>query len=122
LRALKAARGRQSAADVVVHRWDLPFLSERLREERYSVDQESLRRYFPPGPTLAWLLDVSAALSRLRFDEARVPVWHDDVRYFDVHDAETAAFIGGIFVDLYPPQGKIPDPAAVPRGGGSRAA
>jgi thimet oligopeptidase len=53
LRALKATRARQSAGDVVVHRWDLSFLSERLREERYSVDQESLRRYFPPGPTLA---------------------------------------------------------------------
>jgi thimet oligopeptidase len=122
LRALKAARAHPSSRDVVVHRWDLSFLSERLREERYSVDQESLRRYFPPGPTLAWLLDVSASLYGLRFDEARVPVWHDDVRYFDVHDAETGAFIGGIYVDLYPREGKFPHAAAWPVRGVSRKA
>ena len=122
LRALKATRVRQSAADVVVHRWDLSFLSERLREERYRVDQESLRRYFPPGPTLAWLLDVSASLYGLRFDEARVPVWDDDVRYFDVHDAETGTFIGGIYFDLYPREGKFPHAAAWPVRGVSRKA
>jgi len=122
LRALKATRARQSASDVVVHRWDLPFLSERLREERYKVDQESLRRYFPPDPTLAWLLDVSASLYGLRFDEARVPVWDDDVRYFDVHDAETGAFVGGIYFDLYPREGKFPHAAAWPVRGVSRKA
>jgi thimet oligopeptidase len=122
LRGLKASRAHKSSRDVVVNRWDLPFLSERLREERYSVDQESLRRYFPPDPTLAWLLDVSAALYGLRFEEARVPVWHDDVRYFDVHDAETGAFVGGIYFDLYPREGKFPHAAAWPVRGVSRKA
>jgi thimet oligopeptidase len=121
LRVLKATRAGKSA-NVLVHRWDLPFLSERLREERYKVDQESLRRYFPPDATLAWLLDVSSSLYGLRFDEARVPVWHDDVRYFDVHDAETGAFIGGIYVDLYPREGKFPHAAAWPVRGVSRKA
>ena len=49
LRALKAARlGRRRRADGPSTRWDIAFLSERLREQRYSVDQESLRKYFPP--------------------------------------------------------------------------
>src|SRR5262245_46019121 len=122
LRALKATRAHQSARDATVHRWDLSFLSERLREARYNVDQESLRRYFPPGPTLTWLLDVSASLYGLRFDEVRVPVWHDDVRYVDVFDAETNAFIGGIYFDLYPREGKFPHAAAWPVRGVSRKA
>ena len=51
-----------------------------------------------------------------------MPVWHDDVRYFDVHDAETGAFIGGIYFDLYPREGKFPHAAAWPVRGVSRKA
>ena len=79
LRALKAQRAGVPADQVTVHRWDVPFLSERLREARYRVDQESMRRHFPPGATIEWLLDVAAALYGIRFEAARVPVWHEDV-------------------------------------------
>jgi thimet oligopeptidase len=122
LRAVKAARDGRAPVDTVVARWDVPFLSERLREQRYSVDQESLRKYFPPRAALAWLLDVSAALYGLRFEPATVPVWHEDVFYYDVADADTGAFVGGIYFDLYPREGKFPHAAAWPvRGVGRRA-
>jgi Zn-dependent oligopeptidase len=122
LRALKAQRTGRPVSEVTVYRWDVPFLSERLREERYAIDQESLRAYFPPAPTLAWLLDVSGALYGLRFDVASVPVWHEEVLYYDVLDAETGAFIGGIYFDLYPREGKFPHAAAWPVRGVSRKA
>jgi thimet oligopeptidase len=122
LRALKAQRTGTPVQDVTVYRWDVPFLSERLREQRYNVDQESLRAYFPPTPTLAWLLDVSGALYGLRFGAASVPVWHEEVIYYDVHDAETGAFVGGIYFDLYPREGKFPHAAAWPVRGVSRKA
>jgi len=122
LRALKAQRTGTPVDDVTVYRWDVPFLSERLREQRYNVDQESLRAYFPPTPTLAWLLDVSGALYGLKFEAASVPVWHEEVLYYDVHDAETGAFVGGIYFDLYPREGKFPHAAAWPVRGVSRKA
>ena len=122
LRALKAQRAGTPVQDVTVYRWDVPFLSERLREQRYKVDQESLRAYFPPAPTLAWLLDVSGALYGLKFEAAPVPVWHEEVLYYDVHDAETGAFVGGIYFDLYPREGKFPHAAAWPVRGVSRKA
>ena len=122
LRALKAQRTGTPVHDVTVYRWDVPFLSERLREQRYNVDQESLREYFPPTPTLAWLLDVSGALYGLKFEAASVPVWHEEVLYYDVHDAETGAFVGGIYFDLYPREGKFPHAAAWPVRGVSRKA
>ena len=122
LRALKALRTGTPVQEVTVYRWDVPFLSERLREQRYNVDQESLRAYFPPAPTLAWLLDVSGALYGLKFEAASVPVWHEEVLYYDVHDAETSAFVGGIYFDLYPREGKFPHAAAWPVRGVSRKA
>ena len=68
LRALKAERTGAAASRSTVTRWDVSFLSERLREQRYSVDQESLRKYFPPQATLDWLLDVSGDVFGLRFE------------------------------------------------------
>ena len=122
LRALKAARLGRRYDDVVVTRWDIAFLSERLREQRYNVDQESLRTYFPPQATLDWLLDVSGEVFGLRFVPVKVPVWHDDVIYVDVLNSEDGRFIGGIYFDLYPREGKFPHAAAWPvRGVSTRA-
>ncbi len=120
LRALKAGRNGTPADRTLVHRWDLAFLSERLREQRYRVDQESLRKYFPPRATIDWLLDVSGELFGLRFVEARVPVWHEDVMYVDVLDRDDGRFIGGIYFDLYPREGKFSHAAAWPVRGVSR--
>jgi len=122
LRALKADRDGTSIENTVVSRWDVPYLSERLREARYSVDQESLRKYFPPQAALAWLLDISSTLYGLRFERASVPVWHEDVFYYDVVDAENGTFIGGIYFDLYPREGKFPHAAAWPVRGVARRA
>ena len=122
LRALKAARLGRAGEQVAVTRWDIAFLSERLREQRYSVDQESLRKYFPPQATLDWLLDVSGEVFGLRFVPVKVPVWHDDVLYVDVLDGDDGRFIGGIYFDLYPREGKFPHAAAWPvRGVSTRA-
>lgn len=122
LRALKAERLGIRMNEAQVARWDIAFLSERLRERRYSVDQESLRRYFPPQATLDWLLEVSGEVFGLRFVPGRVPTWHEDVLYVDVLDRQDGHFIGGIYFDLYPREGKFPHAAAWPvRGVSTRA-
>ena len=78
--------------------------------------------YFPPTPTLDWLLDVSGALYGLRFEAGTVPVWHDEVLYYDVHDARRARSSAAIYFDLYPREGKFPHAAAWPVRGVSRRA
>lgn len=120
LRALKASASGAAPAATTVGRWDVSFWSERLRERRYAVDQESLRRYFPPRATLAWALRISADLFGLECRFAAVPVWHEDVLYVDVLDAETGTGIGGIYFDLFPREGKFPHAAAWPVRGASR--
>lgn len=122
LQALKAEREGRLRHDVTVARWDLAFLSERLRERRYSVDQESLRKYFPPQATLDWLLDLSGEVFGVRFVPVKVPVWHEDVLYVDVLDRDDGRFIGGIYFDLFPRENKFPHAAAWPvRGVSTRA-
>jgi thimet oligopeptidase len=120
LRRLKAELTGTPIADTKLWRWDVPFYSERLREQRYSIDQEALRAYFPMPQALHWLLTVSSRLYGVRFERASVPMWHEEVLYYDVLDEETGAFIGGIYFDLYPRDGKFTHAAAWPVRGASR--
>lgn len=103
-----------------IERWDATYYRERLREKRYAVDQEALRDYFPTVPTLHWMLDITERLYGIRFTAASVPVWHDDVMYYDVDDVATGERIGGIYLDLYPRADKYKHAAAWPVRGVSR--
>lgn len=112
-----AALARLKAAHLGVektgfHPWDKDFYLERLRQRRYDIDQEALRRHFPMPQMTDWVLGLAADLYRLRFVRAEVPVWHESVRYYDVRDAESGAFIGGLYLDLYPRPGKYGHAAA----------
>jgi thimet oligopeptidase len=122
LRALKAEMTGAPPGETTLARWDVPYYSERLRERRYAVDQEALRQYFPMPQAVEWLLAVSSRVFGVRFAPARVPVWHEDVLYYDVFDADDDRFIGGLYMDLYPREGKFTHAAAWPVRGVSRRA
>ncbi|MDH5265265.1 MAG: Zn-dependent oligopeptidase [Betaproteobacteria bacterium] len=122
LRAAKAKAGGQSAAESGFGRWDLFYWQERVRQARYAIDQEALRRYFPTDKAIAFTLLVSQRLYGVKFTERKVPVWHPEVRYFDVTDARTGAFLSGFYLDLFPREGKYGHAAAFPiRGASLRA-
>ncbi|HXG27643.1 MAG TPA: M3 family metallopeptidase [Nevskiales bacterium] len=92
--------------------WDKEFYLERLRKLRYDIDQEKLRRHFPTEATVQWALNLAGELYGLRFEPVRLAVWHDEVRYYDVKDAGSGRFIGGLYLDLYPRPGKYGHAAA----------
>lgn len=120
LRQVKAQMTGVSLDQAAIHRWDVMYYRERLREERYAVDQEALREYFPTIPTLHWMLDITERLYGVRFAAAVVPTWHPDVLYLDVNDAASGDAIGGIYLDLYPRDDKYKHAAAWPVRGVSR--
>ncbi len=105
-----------------IHRWDVAYYRERLREHRFAIDQERLRAYFPSDAAVRWMLDVSSRLYGIRFERVAVPAWHEDVIHLDVLDAAGGARIGGIYLDLFPREGKYKHAAAWPVRGVSRRA
>ena len=109
-------------AQTKVERWDASYYQDRVRRERYAIDQEQLRRYFPTDRAIEYTMLVAQKLYGLRFREAKVPVWDPDVRYFDVSDAKTGRFIGGFYLDLFPREGKYNHAAAFPIRATSRLA
>ena len=120
LAAVKAERVGTPAEQTTIHRWDVSYYRERLREQRFAIDQESLRKFFPSGPAIRWILDVSERLYGIRFEKAEVPAWHEDVLCFDVLDAASGQREGGIYLDLFPREGKYKHAAAWPVRGVSR--
>ncbi|HXA16391.1 MAG TPA: M3 family metallopeptidase [Thermoanaerobaculia bacterium] len=120
LAEMKAELTGLPIGQATIERWDVVYYRERLREKRYAVDQETLREYFPTLPTVHWMLDITERLYGIRFTEAIVPVWHDDVMYYDVEDALSGERIGGIYLDLYPRADKYKHAAAWPVRGVSR--
>ncbi len=112
LRALKAKTLGKPLADVAIGRWDVTYYQEKMRKSRYAVDQEALRAYFPTLPSVEWALNVASRLYGVRFREVKVPSWHEDVRYYDVRDAQSGKFLSGIYLDLFPRDGKYKHAAA----------
>jgi thimet oligopeptidase len=120
LSEVKAALTGVPVEQADISRWDMIFYRERLREQRFAIDQEALRRYFPTAPAVEWMLDISSRLYDIIFERQSVPVWHEDVIYLDVRDKSSRALIGGIYLDLYPREGKYKHAAAWPVRGVSR--
>lgn len=118
LREIKAAHTGQPLDTVRIERWDHGFYAEKLRQQRFAVDQEELRRFFPTQPTVRWVLSVTERLYGVQLREAKVPVWHEDVVYYDLFDGD-GSFMGGIYLDLFPRDGKYKHAAAWGVRGGS---
>ena len=80
--------------------WDVAFASERLRAARYAFSDQEVKQYFPEDAVLQGLFRVAQTLYRIQIAPSKAPVWHEDVRFFDVRDA-SGANIGRFYIDLY---------------------
>jgi oligopeptidase A len=86
--------------------WDVPFYSEKLRQQQYAISQEDVRPWFPLNQVLQGLFDVVANLYGLTITERTdVECWHPDVQYFEITDSNGQAR-GRFFLDLYARKGK----------------
>ncbi|WP_284892919.1 oligopeptidase A [Cobetia amphilecti] len=84
--------------------WDVGYASEKLRESRYAINQEQLRPYFPAPQAIDGLFEVVNRLYGITFKQREVPVWHEDVSYYEV--IENGTPIAGFYLDLYAREGK----------------
>jgi len=86
--------------------WDVAFASNRLRQDRYTVDEAAVRAYFPAERVMAgWqaLLTRLFGIQLVERDDASL--YHADARFFDVVD-ESGAVFAGLYLDLFARTGK----------------
>jgi thimet oligopeptidase len=88
---------------------DARFWEEQYRRSYYDFDSQSVRPYFPYEPVEAGILAIAGKLFGVRFERnTAAPVWHPDVKAFDVFEAsaKSAQPIGRIYLDMHPREGK----------------
>ena len=80
--------------------WDVAYASEKLRLKRYSFSDQEVKQYFPEDAAVGGLFTVAQRLYGVKIVPAKAPLWHPDVRFYEVRDANGTA-IGQFYMDLY---------------------
>ncbi|KAK4226697.1 Saccharolysin [Podospora fimiseda] len=102
--------------------WDHRYYDRMMVEQEYSIDENTIAEYFPLTSTVAGMLKIFEELFGLVFveltpeDRKRISPtgkaedisWHEDVIIFSVWDdaSEGEGFVGYLYLDLHPRQGK----------------
>jgi Zn-dependent oligopeptidase len=106
-----------------LHIWDLSYFANQLKKEKYNVDAEQLRDFFPLDRTLNGMFAIYQNIFGLKFERIEPPAkWVDDLQLWVVSDAKTAEPLGLFYLDLFPRDGKYNHFAVFPIVDGKRLA
>lgn len=95
-------------ADAKVDLADVPYYQNQLKKERYAVDTEALRVYFPYQATLDGMFAIYQKIFGLKFTEVAPPyAWAPGVQLYVVEDKATAVPMGAFYLDMFPREGKF---------------
>ncbi len=82
--------------------WDVSWLMEKMRRERFDIDDERLRPWFPLDEVQSGLFEIAERLFGLTVERVDNPaVWHGDVGFFEVRD-ERGLHLGSFYTDWFP--------------------
>lgn len=117
LETLRALKAKQTGkADAKIDPWDIGYYTNKLLKEKYAVDTEALRVYFPYQATLDGMFAIYQKIFGLKFTEVAPPyVWAPGVQLYVVQDAATGAPMGAFYLDMFPRDGKFNHFACFPQ-------
>ena len=101
LKELNQLAARRGVSETLAP-WDVSYWAEQLRRERFDLDQEALRPWFPLPQVLDGLCSLCERLFAIRIEAADgdAPIWHEDVRFFRVLDRSGEA-LAGFYLDPF---------------------
>ncbi|MEP6875829.1 MAG: M3 family metallopeptidase [Burkholderiales bacterium] len=93
--------------------WDIPFASQRLKEQRYAFSEQEVKQYFTEPKVLEGLFRIIETVFEVRIRPDTAPVWHPSVRFFrierDAAQADAApTLVGQFYLDPFARPGKRP--------------
>lgn len=94
--------------DFVIMPWDYSFWSDKLKNDRYSFNDEDMKPYFELNNTIDGVLGLATRLYGYTFRENKeIPVYHPDVKAFEVFDKD-GKILGILYADFFYRAGKSP--------------
>jgi Zn-dependent oligopeptidase len=93
----------KSFAQTDIQRWDYAYYAEKLKEEKFSINDEILRPYFPLHQVLNGVFNLAGKLYNLEFKKLeKAPTYHEEVSVYEVTDVKQNKFIGLFYTDFHP--------------------
>ncbi len=106
LQKLKAADTNDPNARIMV--WDWRYYSNQRDKQKYDVDKEALRAYFPFQKVLDGMFNIYQNIFGLKFEKIVAPYkWVDDLQLYVVTDSATGEPLGMFYLDMFPREGKF---------------
>lgn len=106
LRKLKVAATGDAKATISI--WDHRYYTNQLKKERYTIDTEALRAFFPYQETLEGMFRIYQDIFGLKFEQVSAPKkWVDDLQLYAVTDAASGEPLGLFYLDMFPREGKF---------------
>jgi len=88
--------------------WDWWYYAEKLRKEKYNLDESELKPYFVLDNVRNGMFYVANKLYGLTFTrKTNIPVYHPEVETYEVKEAN-GNYAGILYIDFYPRSGKRP--------------
>ena len=81
--------------------WDFNYYAEKQRVAKYNVTDEELKPYFRLEDCIDAIFSLAGRLYGITFQPADVPVYHPDVKVYEVHDAD-GSFLALFYADFFP--------------------
>jgi len=102
---IKAASKGSTTPEVNI--WDWWYCAEKLRQEKYQVDAEALRVYFPYEKVLQGMFNIYERIFGIQIQEVSPPSkYSQDLKLYAVIDKNSGAPLGMFYLDMFPRAGK----------------
>ena len=106
MQKMKAAETNDPKAKIDV--WDWRYYQNQLNKQKYNVDKEALRVFFPFQKVLDGMFAIYQNIFGLKFEKITAPYkWVDDLQLYVVTDSSTGEPLGLFYLDMFPRDGKF---------------
>ncbi|MBA73565.1 MAG: oligopeptidase A [Verrucomicrobiales bacterium] len=88
--------------------WEIAYWAEKRRKEEYDFDDEELRPYFSIGSVIEGMFSIVTEIFGVKITEPEQSpdVWHESVKFYEIHDAEKGNHLGSFYADWFPRESK----------------
>jgi len=88
-----------------LQRWDFTYYSEKLKEKKYSLNDELLKPYFKLEKVIDGVFQLTGSLFNLTYKPSKsIQVYHSDVTAYEVFRGDK--FMGVLYLDFNPRESK----------------
>lgn len=118
LRDLQELRdfAREALGLAELQAWDVPYASQRLKEQRYAFSEQEVKQYFTEPKVLEGLFNIIETVFEVQIRPDTAPVWHPSVRFYRIErnapqgtgSDGAPQLVGQFYLDLFARPGKRP--------------